>query len=178
MIDTAENRYKFSRLLDTLNISQPAWRQMMSFESAKQFCKEVQYPCLVRPSYVLSGASMKVVYSDEDLESYLLREANALVSEDKPVVISKFISGKTLENEMKKKNASVPIELFFFEGAKEIEIDAVAHHGHLLAEVISEHVENAGVHSGDATICCPYYDLHPVCENVSQGKLLFLFSGG
>lgn len=80
----------------------------------------MQYPCLVRPSYVLSGASMKVVYSDEDLESYLLSEAT-LISEDKPVVISKFISG-----------------------AKEIEIDAVSYKGRVVGEVISEHVENAG----------------------------------
>ena len=97
-------------------------------------CSQVSYPCLVRPSYVLSGAAMNVAHSDEDLESYL--GAAVTVSKDHPVVISKFI-----------------------ENAKEIEVDAVARDGKVVACVISEHVENAGVHSGDATIVSPAQDL-------------------
>ncbi|EKX35079.1 hypothetical protein GUITHDRAFT_160213 [Guillardia theta CCMP2712] len=134
MIDNAENRYKFSRMLDKLGIDQPQWKELSDVESAKEFCNRVGYPCLVRPSYVLSGAAMNVAHSDSDLESYL--GAAVAVSKEHPVVISKFI-----------------------ENAKEIEVDAIAKDGVVVACVISEHVENAGVHSGDATIVSPAQDL-------------------
>lgn len=134
MIDSAENRFKFSRLLDKIDVSQPQWKELTSIGEAEAFCSRVGYPVLVRPSYVLSGAAMNVVYSSEDLESYLKQAVD--VSPDFPVVITKFI-----------------------ENAKEIEVDAVAHEGKVVAYMISEHVENAGVHSGDATIVFPPQDL-------------------
>ena len=134
MIDGAENRYKFSRMLDKLGIDQPQWKELSSIDAAKDFCNRVTYPCLIRPSYVLSGAAMNVAHSDSDLESYLGHAV--AVSKEHPVVISKFI-----------------------EGAKEIEVDAVARDGIVVACIISEHVENAGVHSGDATIVSPAQDL-------------------
>jgi carbamoyl-phosphate synthase/aspartate carbamoyltransferase len=133
-IDGAENRYKFSRMLDSIGVDQPKWKELTSLEEAKSFCESVGYPVLVRPSYVLSGAAMNVVYTGEDLENFLLK-AVALSSEY-PVVITKFI-----------------------EEAKEIEMDAVAKDGTLIFHVISEHVENAGVHSGDATLVLPPQDL-------------------
>ena len=134
MIDMAENRYKFSRMLDTIGIAQPEWRELSSVDDAKIFCQEVGYPTLVRPSYVLSGAAMNVVHSEDDLERYLI-DAKA-VSSQYPVVISKFI-----------------------ENAKEIEVDAVAKDGNIVVLTISEHIENAGVHSGDATLILPAQDL-------------------
>ncbi|XP_067125336.1 multifunctional protein CAD [Centruroides vittatus] len=134
-IDGAENRFKFSRLLDTIGISQPQWKELTNLETAKQFCEEVGYPCLVRPSYVLSGAAMNVAHSHHDLEMYLT-EASA-VSKEHPVVITKYL-----------------IE------AKEIDIDAIAMEGELLCMAVSEHVENAGVHSGDATLVTPPQDLN------------------
>ncbi|XP_074643904.1 multifunctional protein CAD-like isoform X2 [Tubulanus polymorphus] len=134
-IDNAENRFKFSRMLDTIGISQPKWRELTDIETAKAFCEEVSYPCLVRPSYVLSGAAMNVAHSPHDLENYL-NQATA-VSKEYPVVISKFILD-----------------------AKEIDVDAVACEGEMLCIAVSEHVENAGVHSGDATLVCPPQDLN------------------
>jgi carbamoyl-phosphate synthase / aspartate carbamoyltransferase len=136
MIDTAENRYKFSRLLDEIGVDQPLWRELTSFEEAKIFCDTVGYPVLVRPSYVLSGAAMNVVSTGDDLATYLT-QATA-VSREHPVVISKYI-----------------------EQAKEIEMDAVAKDGKMVMHYISEHVENAGVHSGDATLIHPPQDLDP-----------------
>uniref|UniRef100_A0A673C4P3 Multifunctional protein CAD n=1 Tax=Sphaeramia orbicularis TaxID=375764 RepID=A0A673C4P3_9TELE len=134
-IDCAENRFKFSRMLDTISISQPQWKELSDTESAVKFCETVGYPCLVRPSYVLSGAAMNVAYSDSDLEKYL---SNAVaVSKEHPVVISKFI-----------------------QEAKEIDVDAVACDGVVMAIAVSEHVENAGVHSGDATLVTPPQDLN------------------
>ncbi|THH31670.1 hypothetical protein EUX98_g2495 [Antrodiella citrinella] len=141
MIDTAENRFKFSRLLDQIGVDQPQWKELSSFEDAHSFCQNVGYPVLVRPSYVLSGAAMNVVFSQDDLISYLT-QATA-VSRDHPVVITKYI-----------------------EGAKEIEMDAVAKDGKMIMHYISEHVENAGVHSGDATLIHPPQDLDP--ETVRQ----------
>lgn len=134
MIDTAENRYKFSRMLDRIGVDQPTWKELTSFEDAKAFCKKVSYPVLVRPSYVLSGAAMNTVYSEGDLENYLQQAAD--VSPEHPVVITKYI-----------------------ENAKEIEMDAVAKDGKVVGHFISEHVENAGVHSGDATLILPPQDL-------------------
>lgn len=136
MIDTAENRYKFSRMLDRIGVDQPTWKELTSFEEAKAFCEKVTYPVLVRPSYVLSGAAMNTVYSEKDLESYLAQAVE--VSRDHPVVITKYI-----------------------ENAKEIEMDAVAKDGVMVGHFISEHVENAGVHSGDATLILPPQDLEP-----------------
>ncbi|RYP79616.1 hypothetical protein DL769_002855 [Monosporascus sp. CRB-8-3] len=136
MIDRAENRYKFSRMLDEIGVDQPTWKELTSFEEAKAFCQKVSYPVLVRPSYVLSGAAMNTVYSEADLELYL--EQAAEVSREHPVVITKYI-----------------------ENAKEIEMDAVAKDGTVVGHFISEHVENAGVHSGDATLILPPQDLEP-----------------
>ncbi|THH14748.1 hypothetical protein EW146_g5629 [Bondarzewia mesenterica] len=136
MIDTAENRYKFSRLLDEIGVDQPLWKELTSFEEAETFCESVGYPVLVRPSYVLSGAAMNVVSTGDDLSNYLT-QATA-VSRDHPVVITKYI-----------------------EQAKEIEMDAVAKDGKMVMHYISEHVENAGVHSGDATLIHPPQDLDP-----------------
>ncbi|TIC51772.1 carbamoyl-phosphate synth [Wallemia mellicola] len=136
MIDTAENRYKFSRMLDKIGVDQPQWKELSSFDEAYKFCQNVGFPVLVRPSYVLSGAAMNVVSSPDDLENYLT-QATA-VSQDYPVVISKFI-----------------------EDAKEIEMDAIAKDGKMIMHYISEHIENAGVHSGDATLVLPPQDLAP-----------------
>ncbi|KAG2214382.1 hypothetical protein INT47_000938 [Mucor saturninus] len=136
MIDNAENRYKFSRMCDSIGVDQPHWKELTSYEEAEIFCENVGFPVLVRPSYVLSGAAMNVVFSKDDLAAYL-REA-AAVSRDHPVVITKYI-----------------------EEAKEVDMDAVALDGKLIMHVISEHVENAGVHSGDATLVLPPQDLDP-----------------
>lgn len=129
-IDRAENRHKFSSLLDSLGIDQPAWKELTSLEEARRFAREVGYPVLVRPSYVLSGAAMSVASNPDELSSFLQRAAN--ISPEHPIVISKFL-----------------------ENAKEIEFDAVAQRGQIVAHAISEHVENAGVHSGDATLVLP-----------------------
>jgi len=129
-IDQAEDRHKFSKLLDTLDVDQPEWKELISINDAEAFAERVGYPVLVRPSYVLSGAAMSIALSKNELRQYLKKASE--VSEDHPVVISKFITN-----------------------AKEIEIDAVAKKGNLYCYAISEHVENAGVHSGDATIVLP-----------------------
>lgn len=129
-IDSAESRHKFSALLDELDIDQPEWREVTTIEDALAFAKTVGYPVLVRPSYVLSGAAMAVAFSDKEFVRYL--ERAALVSPEYPLVISKFLMN-----------------------AKEIELDAVADQGEIIAYAISEHVENAGVHSGDATLVFP-----------------------
>ena len=129
-IDGAENRHKFSALLDDLEIDQPEWKELTDITAARSFANSVGYPVLVRPSYVLSGAAMSVALNDGELGRYL--EEASRVSPEFPVVISKFI-----------------------ENAKEIEIDAVAKKGELFVYAICEHVENAGVHSGDATMVLP-----------------------
>jgi carbamoyl-phosphate synthase large subunit len=129
-IDNAENRNKFSQILDKLGVDQPDWKELTSINEAKEFTKKVGYPVLIRPSYVLSGAAMSIVLNDDELEIFLIKAA--AISMEYPVVISKFITN-----------------------AKEIEVDAVANFGELYCYAISEHVENAGVHSGDATIVLP-----------------------
>jgi carbamoyl-phosphate synthase large subunit len=129
-IDRAEDRHKFSGLLDTLGIRQPSWASFTNLAELQEFVKRVGYPVLVRPSYVLSGSAMRVCYNQEQLERYT-REASE-VSPEYPVTVSKF-----------------------FQKVKEIELDAVAQRGEVKAFVISEHIENAGVHSGDATIVLP-----------------------
>ncbi|CAH8540527.1 unnamed protein product [Heterobilharzia americana] len=134
-IDNAENRFKFSRLLDFMGISQPRWKELTDIDSAKAFCDEVGYPCLIRPSYVLSGAAMNVANDHDQLITYLSAAKN--ISPEHPVVISQFVLD-----------------------AKEIDVDAVAQSGRLVAMAVSEHVENAGVHSGDATLVTPPQDLN------------------
>ncbi len=129
-IDMAENRHKFSELLDKLAIDQPQWQELTNIGDILKFADEVGYPLLVRPSYVLSGSSMNIVSNETELEKFL--QLAASVSKQYPVVVSKFI-----------------------EDAKEIEMDAVADSGEILAYAISEHVEFAGVHSGDATMLFP-----------------------
>ena len=129
-IDRAENRDKFSRMLDQLGIDQPAWQELTNLEDVKEFINRVGYPVLVRPSYVLSGAAMNVCYDDSELETYL--KAAAKVSKEFPVVVSQFL-----------------------QNTKEIEFDAVAQNGEIVEYAISEHIEFAGVHSGDATLVCP-----------------------
>lgn len=134
-IDRAEDRHKFSGLLDKLKIDQPEWKQLTTFNDAHLFADKVGYPVLVRPSFVLSGAAMRVASTPEELVSCLQNAED--VSFDKPVVISKFVVN-----------------------AKEIEFDGVAQDGHVLNYAISEHVENAGVHSGDATLLLPAQKLY------------------
>jgi len=134
-IDRAENRQKFSSLLDELNVDQPRWSELTSTEEIYSFINEVGYPVLVRPSYVLSGAAMNIVANEEELEHFLELAIN--VSKQYPVVVSEFV-----------------------QEAKEIEIDAVADKGEMIAYAISEHIEFAGVHSGDATIVFPPQKLY------------------
>ncbi|CEF65096.1 CAD protein [Strongyloides ratti] len=134
-IDMAEDRFNFSRLLDKLNIDQPLWKKTENYETAVEWCKKVGFPCLIRPSYVLSGAAMNVAHNEGDLARYLKQAA--IVAKEHPVVVSKFI------NE-----------------AKEIDVDGVAMDGKLIAMAVSEHVENAGIHSGDATLVTPPQDLN------------------
>ena len=129
-IDRAENRDKFSAMLDKLGIDQPAWRALTSFDDVKEFVDKVGYPVLVRPSYVLSGAAMNVCYDEEELQRFLNMATE--VSKEFPVVVSKFMTE-----------------------TKEIEFDAVADKGEVIEYAISEHVEYAGVHSGDATMVFP-----------------------
>jgi carbamoyl-phosphate synthase large subunit len=129
-IDAAEDRHKFSALLDKLGIEQPEWRELINGDDARTFARRVGYPVLVRPSYVLSGAAMAVASNDDELERFLNKASH--VSREHPVVMSKFV-----------------------EDAKELEIDAVASRGDVVISAISEHVENAGVHSGDATLVLP-----------------------
>ena len=129
-IDRAENRNKFSAMLDQLGIDQPAWQELTSLDDVKDFVKKVGYPVLVRPSYVLSGAAMNVCYDEEELERFLQMASE--VSKEYPVVVSQFM-----------------------QETKEIEFDAVAQNGEIVEYAISEHIEFAGVHSGDATLVFP-----------------------
>lgn len=129
-IDRAENRHKFSAMLDTLGIDQPAWAELSSIEEIDAFIEKVGFPILIRPSYVLSGAAMNVCYSKEQMIEFL--DLAAKVSKEHPVVVSEFL-----------------------QGAKEIEFDAVARNGEVVEYATSEHIEFAGVHSGDATLVFP-----------------------
>lgn len=146
-IDRAEDRSKFSKLLDSLNIIQPAWEKVVDQKSALKFCEKVGYPVLLRPSYVLSGTLMRICHNKNDLNHFI--NIAQPVSKEYPLTISKFI------NE-----------------AKEIELDAVAQHGEVVASIISEHIENAGVHSGDATIVLPpqkvYVDTQKKIEEIGK----------
>ena len=129
-IDRAENRHKFSAMLDSLGIDQPRWKELTSFDDIDKFVEEVGFPVLIRPSYVLSGAAMNVCYDHESMYEFL--GAAAKVSKEFPVVVSEFL-----------------------QHAKEIEFDAVARNGEVIEYAISEHIEFAGVHSGDATLVFP-----------------------
>jgi carbamoyl-phosphate synthase large subunit len=129
-VDSAEDRHKFSRLLDKLDVAQPEWMELATLADATSFAARVGYPVLIRPSYVLSGAAMSVASNDKELIRFLDKATR--ISPEHPVVISKFL-----------------------ENAKELEMDAVARHGEVVVSAISEHVENAGVHSGDATLVLP-----------------------
>ncbi len=129
-IDRAENRHKFSSMLDQLDIDQPKWKELTSITEINEFVDKVGFPVLIRPSYVLSGAAMNVCYTHEEMEAFL--RAAAKVSKEYPVVVSEFL-----------------------QNAKEIEFDAVAKNGEVIEYAVSEHVEFAGVHSGDATLVFP-----------------------
>jgi carbamoyl-phosphate synthase large subunit len=149
-IDQAEDRFKFSKLLDELNVDQPEWKELTTHQDTINFASQVGYPVLVRPSYVLSGAAMSVAFSNQELSEFLTKAAD--LSQEHPVVISKFITD-----------------------AKEIEMDAVAKNGKIVVNAITEHIENAGVHSGDATIVMPpqalFFDtikkVHQVSEKIA-----------
>lgn len=134
-IDRAEDRNKFSALLDSLNIKQPEWSRLSNIKSALEFADKAGYPVLIRPSYVLSGSNMRICYNSDQLKDYL--NTPSLMSDEFPVTVSKLI-----------------------ENAKEIEVDCVAQKGIIKAFVISEHIENAGVHSGDASILLPPQKLY------------------
>ncbi|KAA0161860.1 hypothetical protein FNF28_04925 [Cafeteria roenbergensis] len=136
MIDSAEDRFKFSSLMDSAGVKQPAWKELTTLADAKGFAERVGFPVLVRPSYVLSGAAMSVAHNDEELARILANAAS--VSPEHPVVITKF-----------------------HDDALEIEFDGVAKDGKVIAHAISEHVEQAGVHSGDATLVLPPQTLSP-----------------
>lgn len=142
-IDQAENRQKFSLLLNGLHIDQPAWEEVETLEKAKKFALAVGYPVIIRPSYILSGTAMNIVYDEVQLKNFI-KEA-AVVSSEYPVVISQFI-----------------------ENAKELEIDGVADKGEIVIYAISEHIENAGVHSGDATMVLPPQRLY--LETIRSAK--------
>ncbi len=134
-IDRAEDRHKFSQMLDKLGVDQPKWKELADINQVKKFAEDVGFPVLVRPSYVLSGAAMSVAHTEETLMAFLNKATR--ISNDAPVVVSKFETG-----------------------AKEIEIDAVALNGDILIYAIAEHIENAGVHSGDASIVLPPQKLY------------------
>jgi carbamoyl-phosphate synthase large subunit len=134
-VDKAEDRSKFSNLLDSLLIKQPPWKIFTSLEKAKNFALEAEYPMLVRPSYVLSGSAMKVVWSEDQLEQFIREASN--VSPDYPIVISKFL-----------------------ENASEVEVDAVGSSDRIVIGSIIEHIDNAGIHSGDAMMCIPPWRLN------------------
>ena len=146
-IDRAEDRNKFSSLLDNKGIMQPEWRELTSTDQIRKFAKKVDYPLLIRPSYVLSGAAMNIVNSEKEMERFM-KEA-IRINPKHPVVISKFI-----------------------QNAKEIEFDAVARNGKIIIYAISEHVENAGIHSGDATMVFPaprlYWETQRKIRRISE----------
>ncbi|MBP9706373.1 MAG: ATP-grasp domain-containing protein, partial [Oligoflexales bacterium] len=134
-IDHAEDRYKFSKLLDRIGVDQPRWISATDRSDIVRFCDDVGFPVLVRPSYVLSGAAMRVAYDAQSLTSFL--DIAEQISRDHPVVVSEFIIG-----------------------AREIEVDGLAQNGKILSMIVSEHIENAGVHSGDATMVVPAQKLY------------------
>lgn len=154
--NSAENRYKFSRMCDSIEVDQPKWKELTSVEDAQKFAAEVGYPCLMRPSYILSGTAMRVAHSANDLANDF--KTAVVVSRDYPVVLTKFILGEGRNCVTGDSLWSKDADKLFPQktDAKEIEIDAVANKGEIVVSLISEHVENAGVHSvsisrGDGT---------------------------
>lgn len=149
-IDNCEDRHKFSYLLDSLSINQPTWHEFKSLGKAKQFAKKIGYPVLLRPSYVLSGTAMKVIYDDKSFNEYIKKYLNT--SDINSIIVTKFE-----------------------EGVKEIEFDGVAQRGNLIIYAISEHIENAGVHSGDATLVIPpqklYFETFHQIKNISKALI-------
>ena len=146
MIDKAEDRQLFSKELDEIGIRQAPWHSVSSVTDALKFAQEVMYPCLLRPSYVLSGSAMHVVYDDEQLIKYL--DNATRLSGDHPVVITKFI-----------------------ENAQEVELDAIARSGQMMGCVLTEHLEKAGVHSGDATLIIP-------TQTISKNAINYIKNAG
>jgi len=144
-IDLAEDRHKFSKLCDSLSIDQPEWKEFSNVKEAIKFAESVEFPVIVRPSYVLSGQAMNVAFNARDLKKFLTKAIK--VNKKHPVIITKFI-----------------------ENAKEIEVDAVACNGKIICQAISEHIENAGVHSGDATIVLPPQKLY--LETIRKIKII------
>jgi carbamoyl-phosphate synthase large subunit len=140
-IDRAEDRFKFSTILDELDIEQPEWSRLEDIEIAKKFSEDIGYPVLVRPSYVLSGSAMNVAFDEKQLEDYLKRAAK--VSKEYPIVVSKFITN-----------------------AKEVEVDGVCDGENVFIGAIIEHVENAGVHSGDATMSIPSINISETVKHI------------
>ena len=141
-VDRAEDRMKFGQLLDSLGIKQPAWKNFTKLSEAREFADSVGYPVLVRPSYVLSGAAMKVVWEEKQLEQFLTDATN--ISPNHPVVISKFL-----------------------QDASEVEVDAVAGFNEVIIGSVIEHIDNAGIHSGDAMMCIPPWRLNrEIVENI------------
>jgi len=140
MVDNAEDRHKFSSLMDEIGVGQPAWAELSDLSAAREFCQSVGYPVIVRPSYVLSGAAMNVVHDEANLDGYLADAA--AVSKEHPVVVSKFI-----------------------ENAREIDFDGIALNGEVMVHAIADHVEQAGVHSGDACLVLPAHDIEMEVEN-------------
>ncbi|XP_010012456.1 PREDICTED: carbamoyl-phosphate synthase [ammonia], mitochondrial, partial [Nestor notabilis] len=138
-IDQAEDRSVFSAVLDELHVAQAPWKAVSTLRDAVEFASSVSYPCLLRPSYVLSGSAMNIVFTEEEMKKFLAEATR--VSQDHPVVLTKFI-----------------------EDAREVEMDAVAKAGRVISHAVSEHVEDAGVHSGDATLMLP-------TQSISQGAL-------
>lgn len=134
-IDKVENRYKFSNIMDYLKIKQPKWGEFSKIENIYNFLKKTKFPILIRPSYVLSGTNMSVIFNKEDLKSFIKNRISS-ISLKYPLIITEFI-----------------------ENAKEVEFDAVSQNGRIICYAISEHIEFAGVHSGDATLVCPPYNI-------------------
>ncbi|KAJ1476295.1 hypothetical protein T484DRAFT_1825410 [Baffinella frigidus] len=187
MIDNAEDRNRHSAMLDQLGIDQPLWSNMTTIEDAKVFCNKVGYPVLVRPSYVLSGAAMNVVRNEEELKGFLdlavevsdkapvviSKFMEGSVSDKAPVVISKFMEGSEEMDIDVSDKAPVVISKFMEgseeididavankgEGSEEVDIDAVANKGAVIAYAIAEHIEQGGIHSGDATLALPAREL-------------------
>eukprot|EP00122_Pirum_gemmata_P004188 Pgem_evm2s3802 len=144
MVDTAEDRSKFSNLLDELGVDQPAWKGVTTIQEAENFADEVTYPVLIRPSYVLSGAAMNVAYDHKDLMEYLSLAVD--VSPDYPVCLTKY-----------------------YENVREYDVDGVGYKGGLVTHAVSEHIENAGIHSGDASLILPPHTIsHDVMKQIEQ----------
>ena len=152
-VDRAENRSKFSAELDKLHIQQPRWQEFSNINEAKNFAQEVEFPVIVRPSYVLSGAAMKVVWSETELKAYV--KAAADVSPDHPVVISKFMLNSL-----------------------EVDVDGISNGKQVIIGAIVEHIDSAGVHSGDATLILPAQKLYNSLNFNQEGMRMNYYDKG